>query len=115
MVDSHCHLAGEEFQADLDAVVARAKAAGVQRAVVILSATDDAELTRSEVVRAAWPEVRFACGVHPHEAGKFTQAPESAADRLRSLLAARSDIRLVGEIGLDYHYDFAPRDVQQRV
>jgi TatD DNase family protein len=115
MVDSHCHLAGDEFQADLTAVVARAKAAGVQQAVVILSATNEAEWVRSEVVQAAWSDVRFACGVHPHEAGKFTEAPESAANRLQSLVQDRPDIRLVGEIGLDYHYDFAPRDVQQRV
>jgi TatD DNase family protein len=115
MIDSHCHLAGEEFAADLDAVVARAQAAGVERAVVILSATDDAELARAEVVKAAWPAVRFACGVHPHEAAAFAAAPESAAEHLQALVAGREDIRLVGEVGLDYHYDFAPREVQQRV
>ncbi|MEX2273435.1 MAG: TatD family hydrolase [Vicinamibacterales bacterium] len=115
MVDSHCHLAGTEFAGDLADVVARAKAAGVERAVVILSATDDEEMARGAGVQAAWPDVRFACGVHPHEAGKFAAAPESAAERLQSLVAGRRDIRMVGEIGLDYHYDFAPRDVQQRV
>lgn len=115
MIDSHCHLAGEAFSTDLTQVVARAKAAGVVRAVVILSATDDDEMRRGADVRAAWPEVRFACGVHPHEAGKFAADPESAGDRLRALVTAHDDIRLAGEIGLDYHYDFAPRDVQQRV
>lgn len=115
MTDSHCHLAGEEFVADLPAVVARAHAAGVVRAVVILSATDDAEVERRGVVSAAWPEVAFACGVHPHEAAKFADAPESAGERLRSLAAGSPEIRLAGEIGLDYHYDFAPREVQQRV
>lgn len=115
MIDSHCHLAGEEFAGDLADVVARAKAAGVARAVVILSATDGAEIERGEVVRAAWPEVRFACGVHPHEAGKFASDPAAAADHLRSIVLSRPAIRLAGEIGLDYHYDFAPRDVQQRV
>lgn len=115
MIDSHCHLAGGEFAADLPDVVARAKAAGVTRAVVILSATDEGEMERSGVVAAAWPDVTFACGVHPHEAGKFAQAPESAGERLRSRVAGRADIRMAGEIGLDYHYDFAPRDVQQRV
>ena len=115
MTDSHCHLAGEEFIADLPDVVARARAAGVTRAVVILSATDEEELARAANVTAAWPEVRFACGVHPHEAGKFSTDPESAAGRLRALVEGRPDIRLAGEIGLDYHYDFAPRDVQQGV
>ena len=115
MVDSHCHLAGEEFAGDLADVIARAKEAGVERAVVILSATDAAEIQRGGVVRAAWPEVRFACGVHPHEAGTFASDPEAAGDHLRSVVLSRTDIRLAGEIGLDYHYDFAPRDVQQRV
>ena len=115
MTDSHCHLAGEEFIADLPEVVARAKAAGVTRAVVILSATSDVEIARMGAVSAAWPEVRYACGVHPHEAGKFAEAPDTAGERLTSLVAGRADIRLAGEIGLDYHYDFAPRDVQQRV
>jgi TatD DNase family protein len=115
VIDSHCHLAGEEFAADLVDVVRRAREAGLARAVVILSATDDKELARAADVTAAWPEVRFACGVHPHEAGKFAESPEASADRLRSMLTGRSEIRLAGEIGLDYHYDFAPRDVQQRV
>ncbi len=115
MTDSHCHLAGEDFAGDLAEVVARAQAAGVARAVVILSATDEEELGRAEAVTAAWPAVQFACGVHPHEAGKFAAAPERAGDRLRALVDARPAVRLAGEIGLDYHYDFAPRDVQQRV
>ena len=115
MIDSHCHLAGEEFIADLPEVVARARAAGVVRAVVILSATNDEEMARAGAVTAAWPEVRYACGVHPHEAATFAEAPEAAGERLAALVAGRPDIRLVGEIGLDYHYDFAPRDVQQRV
>lgn len=115
MIDSHCHLAGDEFVADLPDVVARARAAGVVRAVVILSATSDDEIARADGVSAAWPEVRYACGVHPHEAAKFSDAPAEAATRLQALVVGRPEIRLVGEIGLDYHYDFAPRDVQQRV
>lgn len=115
MIDSHCHLAGEEFLADLPDVVARARAAGVARAVVILSATDDAEIARAGAVAAAWPGVAFACGVHPHEAGKFAAGPDAAADRLRGIVESRPEIRMAGEIGLDYHYDVAPRDVQQRV
>jgi TatD DNase family protein len=115
VIDSHCHLAGEEFAGDLADVVSRARAAGVARCLVILAAEDDAEMARADAVRAAWPEVRFAVGVHPHTAHRFADDPEAAAGLTASRLEARDDIRAVGEIGLDYHYDFSPRDVQQAV
>ena len=70
MIDSHCHLAGEEFAADLDAVVSRARDAGVTGALCILAAGDDGESTRAFAVRQAWPEIRFAVGIHPHHAGQ---------------------------------------------
>jgi TatD DNase family protein len=115
MTDSHCHIAGEEFIADLDAVVARARAAGVSRALVILAAEDDAELARSETVLRAWPECRFAVGVHPHHAQAFAANPQAAADKVAAALDALPAARAIGEIGLDYHYDFSPRDVQHEV
>lgn len=115
MIDSHCHLAGEEFAGDLAEVVSRARAAGVSRCLVILAADDDAEMARADAVRASWPEVRFAVGVHPHTAHRFADDPEAAAGLTASRLEERDDIRAVGEIGLDYHYDFSPRDVQQAV
>ena len=62
-----------------------------------------------------WPEVRFLIGVHPHAAGKFAAAPEAAAQAVEAAIAAQPAARAVGEIGLDYHYDFAPRDAQQAV
>jgi TatD DNase family protein len=115
MVDSHCHIAGEEFVADLDAVVERARAAGVLRALVILAAEDDAEIARVPAVLAAWPECRFAVGVHPHNAKAFALNPQAAADTVAARLDALPEARAVGEIGLDYHYDFSPRDVQHAV
>lgn len=115
MTDSHCHLAGEEFIADLPEVVARAKAAGVSRALVILAAEDDAEIARAQTVLAAWPECRFAVGVHPHHAKVFAANPQAAADQVAARLDALPEARAVGEIGLDYHYDFSPRDVQHQV
>ena len=115
MTDSHCHLAGEEFIADLPEVVARAKAAGVSRALVILAAEDAAEIARAHTVLAAWPEWRFAVGVHPHHAKVFESNPQAAADQVAAGLDALRDARAVGEIGLDYHYDFSPRDVQHQV
>jgi TatD DNase family protein len=115
LIDSHCHLAGEKFAGDLDVVVARARAAGVSRALVILAAEDDAEIARRENVLAAWPECRFAVGLHPHNAKAFEGRLDELDDRLMSLLETHRDVRAIGEIGLDYHYDFSPRQVQQDV
>jgi TatD DNase family protein len=115
MTDSHCHLAGEEFVADLPDVVARAKAAGVSRALVILAAEDDEELARAGVVSDAWPECRFAVGVHPHNAKAFASNPQAAGDAVAARLEALPHARAIGEIGLDYHYDFSPREVQHAV
>jgi TatD DNase family protein len=115
MIDTHCHLAGEEFEADLPEVVARARQAGVIAAVVILAAQDEPELARWARVRQLWPEARAAVGVHPHQAGQFAADPEAAARLLETRLDSLPGIRAVGEIGLDYHYDFSPREVQQAV
>jgi TatD DNase family protein len=115
MTDSHCHIAGEEFIADLLAVVERARAAEVWRALVILAAEDDAEIARAEAVLGAWPECRFSVGVHPHHAKVFASDPRAAADTVAARLDALPSARAIGEIGLDYHYDFSPRDVQHEV
>jgi TatD DNase family protein len=114
VIDSHCHIAGEEFAADLDEVVARASAAEVDTALCILEAEDEAEVARAQVVKKAWPAVRFATGIHPHHAGKFATRVAEGIAVVRSV--ARSvDACAIGEIGLDYHYDFSPRDAQQEV
>lgn len=114
MIDSHCHLAGEEFEADLPAVVNRARTAGLGGALVILSAGDAGEADRAERVAALWPAVRFAVGIHPHHAGRHAADLERAIEALDSELTVRRAAAL-GEIGLDYHYDFSPREVQQKV
>jgi TatD DNase family protein len=115
VVDSHCHLAGPEFAGDLDDVIARARAAGLAHALVILAADDEPELQQAAAVTARWEGVRFSVGVHPHAAGKFADDPPAAARLVDKAIAARPLTRGLGEIGLDYHYDFAPRDVQQAV
>ena len=115
MIDSHCHIAGQEFAGDLEAVVTRARAAGLESALVILAADDDVELRQAAAVQAQWPEVRFSIGIHPHAAGTFAAAPSAAAGALEAALEAQPAARAVGEIGLDYHYDFAPRDAQHAV
>ena len=114
MIDSHCHLAGEEFVSDLHEVAGRAAAAGVRDALCILESEEAAEVSRAADVRAAWPSVRFATGIHPHHAGKFAGDCIRVVDMVRLAVDAAGACA-VGEIGLDYHYDFAPRDVQHDV
>jgi TatD DNase family protein len=114
MIDSHCHLADEAFLADLPAVAERAREAGVESAMCILSADSDAELARVSAVGEAWPSVRFSAAIHPHRAGAYAgRAAEAAVLTGRAVDAARAVA--IGEIGLDYHYEFSPRDVQQEV
>jgi len=115
VIDSHCHIAGQEFAGDLDAVVSRARAAGLQGALTILAADDDVELRQASAVQRLWPEVRFSIGIHPHAAGKFAESPAGAAAAVEAAIASQPGARAVGEIGLDYHYDFAPRDAQHAV
>ena len=115
MIDSHCHLADETFAADLDAVIARAKEAGLERVLVVLEAGNEKEAAQAERISALWPETRFTIGVHPHQAHQFAADPDRAAAVVRGQFAATPPARAVGEIGLDYHYDFSPRDVQQAV
>ena len=114
IVDSHCHLADEKFAGDLDAVVRRAQDAGVSRAMCILSADEPDEVARAQVVRRAWPAVLFSAAIHPHRAGAYAGRVTDAA-RITREAAESSAAVAIGEIGLDYHYDFAPRDVQADV
>jgi TatD DNase family protein len=115
VIDSHCHIAGPEFVDDLEAVVARARDAGLSGALVVLAADDDDELARAATVHACWPDVRFSIGVHPHAAGRYAADVEQAVRVVERAIDAQPLARAIGEIGLDYHYDFSPRDVQQEV
>jgi TatD DNase family protein len=114
-IDSHCHLADETFANDLDDVVARAKQAGVQRVLVILEGGNAKEIDQAARLEVLWPETRFAVGVHPHQAHEFADDPPRAVAVVREQLRSTPAARAVGEIGLDYHYDFSPRAVQQAV
>ncbi len=115
MIDSHCHLTDDAFADDLDEVVARARAAGLDAALCILDAGSDVELKRAVDLGARWPAVRFATGIHPHNAARYASDPAEASRVAASALDTVPGVRAIGEIGLDYHYDFAPREVQQAV
>ena len=115
VIDSHCHLAGEEFRADLAEVIERSRAAGLERALVILSAGDEAEARQAIEVELLWPAVRVSIGVHPHSASAYAPDAQGAAATVRAQVRRTSSARAIGEIGLDYHYDFSPPAVQQLV
>jgi TatD DNase family protein len=115
VIDSHCHLADEVFADDLEAVIARAREAGVRHALVILAAGDEKEAAQARRLSGLWPDVRFAVGVHPHQAGDFASRVHEIPAVLDAARAGNALVRAVGEIGLDYHYDFSPREVQREV
>ena len=115
MIDSHCHLADEAFAEDLDAVIARARSAGLLGALCVAEVTDAAELDRVGRVTAAWDGVRTTAGVHPHRAAAHGGPPDQLVELVRRRIADDGQVRAVGEIGLDYHYDFAPRERQRDV
>ena len=112
MIDTHCHLADDVYVADLHDVSVRARAAGVDGALCILSADEPAEIERVQTVSAAWPGIVFAAGIHPHRTGAFGRRPDAAMQVTRAAVAA-AGAAAIGEIGLDYHYDHAPRDAQR--
>src|SRR5215203_2119542 len=114
MIDSHCHLADRVFAPDLDDVLARGRDAGLTHLLCILAAGDGAEQAQAERVAAQFPGARFAVGVHPHQAHECAQ-PGRASALVRAAVARSPLVRAVGEIGLDFHYDFSPRDVQLAV
>ena len=111
LVDSHCHLDDEKFDGDREQVIDRALAAGVETLMAI--GTGDGPPDLETAVRQADRHsfVYATIGVHPHDASK---ADADSFVRLRDL-AAHPKVLAVGEIGLDYHYDFSPRDVQRAV
>jgi len=115
MIDSHCHLADDVYAADLDQVVERARAAGLERVLVILEAGNPQEEKQAGAAHALWPDLRVAVGVHPHHAKQFENDALAAAVTVREQVGRLAYARAIGEIGLDYHYDFSPREVQQAV
>ena len=108
LVDTHCHLDDEKFDGDREQAMERALAAGVELMLAIGTGGElDVAIRQAE----RYPFVYATVGVHPHDAAKAT--PETFA-RLRDL-AGHPKVLAIGEIGLDYHYDFSPRDVQRAV
>ena len=110
LFETHCHLTDRRFDDDRAEVVARARAAGVDALVSVASSVADAE--KVGALTRAHPRVWGTAGVHPHEAGR---AGPDDVRRVRELLEAEPRLVAVGETGLDYHYDFCPRNRQREL
>jgi TatD DNase family protein len=111
LVDSHCHLDDQQFDADREETIARARAAGVETMMAIGTGDGPPDLEVAVRLAERYPFIHATIGVHPHDAAKAT---EETFARLREL-ASHPKVQAIGEIGLDYHYDFSPRDVQRTV
>lgn len=109
MIDAHAHLTDERFLQDSEEVLARAAAAGVD--VVITIATDPGDARDAIRLAERHPGVFATAGVHPHSAAT---APDDWSEQVAEL-AGNPRVVAIGESGLDYHYEFAPRDRQREV
>lgn len=109
MVDTHAHIDTEAFDADRDAVLQRARAAGIE-AIIIPAITIERTAVAEQLV-AEYPWIYRAVGIHPHHAASATPALLEQVER--SVTAPK--VVAVGEIGLDYYYDYAPPAVQREV
>jgi TatD DNase family protein len=110
IIDSHCHLTYPGLFEHLPDVLARAKAAGVERIISI--GTHPADHVKVLAVARAQPDVFVALGIHPHHAAEIE---EGYAGGLEQALRQHPKIVALGECGLDYHYDFSPRARQKEV
>jgi TatD DNase family protein len=111
LIDSHCHLDSAEFNDDRDAAIERAVDAGVENMLAIGTGNGPPDLEAGVRLADKYPAFYATVGIHPHDAAK------AGADDFKRLdeLLAHPKVLAVGEIGLDYHYDFSPHDVQKSV
>lgn len=111
LIDSHAHIDFPQFAEDRDAMLERARAAGVGTILAIGTGPGPEQLDAAMPYAEAHDWIYTSVGIHPHEAKEVTQAHLDTLARL----AQQPKVIAWGEIGLDYYYDHSPRDVQQRV
>ncbi len=111
IVDSHCHLDDPKFASDLDEVVERARAAGVEYMMTVGTGDGPPDLEAAIRIADRYPCVFATVGVHPHDAAKTNPATLPTLEQLLK----HPRVLALGEIGLDYHYDNSPRGVQREV
>ena len=113
LVDSHCHIDGEQFDADRDDVVRRAKEAGISAMLNVGTGDPHSDdFRRAIAVAERYEGVYASVGVHPHDAKLYD---DKAEQYLIELTMSGSRVIAWGEIGLDFYYDHSPRDVQVNV
>lgn len=118
MIDSHCHLADAKFDDDIVDVIARAKVAGVDRMIAIADSIPEG--VKCLALSAKFDAVYCTIGVHPHCAKDWSldtksAEPISTRDDILKLVHSSKKVKGIGEIGLDYHYDLSPREIQRSV
>lgn len=109
LFDSHAHIDSERFDGERDAIIERAKQAGLS--LIMNPGADYASSVKAVELSETYDMVYAAVGIHPHDA-------DSVDDMMLSLieaLARKEKVKAIGEIGLDYHYDHSPREVQRKV
>ncbi len=111
LTDSHCHLDDRQFEADREAVIERALAAGIQTMLAVGSGDGPPDLEAGIRLAESHPAIYATVGIHPHEAQKAC----GAVLRRLEELCEHPRVVALGEIGLDYHYNFSPRQTQQAV
>ena len=109
LFDSHCHLDYPNFADEIEAVVARAHAAGVERIITISTRVAHGE--RLAALAERFPNIWFTIGTHPHQAAEEAETDAAAIRRF----AAHPKCVGIGEAGLDYHYNYAPPDIARKV
>lgn len=113
LVDSHCHIDGEQFDVDRDEVVQRARDAGVVAMLNIGTGDPHSDdFTRAVAVAEKYDGVYASVGVHPHDAKLYDDEAEA---HLIEMVNSSKKVIAWGEIGLDYYYDHSPRGVQIEV
>lgn len=111
LIDSHAHIQGKEYTGEVDAVIGRAREAGVEQIIVVGGAGDMSSNTAAVALAESWPNLYATVGMHPHD------AKDVGEEKLQQLkeLAAHPKVIAIGETGLDYYYHHSPREIQRRV
>ena len=110
LIDSHCHINSEELRLDARGVITRAHDAGVWKMLIVGCDYEDSCEAAGMAYDFASSGLYASIGIHPHEAKRYEKIPDEFASMLHD-----KRVVAIGEIGLDYHYDHSPRDVQKKL